>query len=158
MIALIAAVAQNGAIGVKGALPWHLPEDLKRFKALTSGRTVLMGRKTFESIIASLGTPLPNRKNVVITRQAEYGVQWPGIETSLSVEDALRAHVSEDIFIIGGGEIYKETIGLADRLFITEVRKDVEGDTYFPEINPAEWQEVAREDRGEYSFVEYARK
>lgn len=156
MIILIAAKSDNNVIGNKGKIPWHIPEDLKHFKEITEGKTVLMGRKTFESILEYLGKPLPNRKNIVITRQENYKVPKDA-ETHKNIEDALRKHRLEDIYVIGGAEIYKEIMPKADRLIITEVHKTIEGDTFFPNINPNDWREISREDRGEYSFVEYTR-
>jgi dihydrofolate reductase len=154
MISLIAAVASNGTIGDKNNLPWHLPEDLRRFKDLTSGKTVIMGRKTFESIFARLGKALPNRTNVVITRQTE--VQVPeGVIVQSSIEDALRSYGGADVFVIGGGEIYRQTIDLADRLYITHVDKEVPGDTQFPQIDSTKWRVLTTEKHEGYSFVIY---
>ncbi|KKU73050.1 MAG: Dihydrofolate reductase [Parcubacteria group bacterium GW2011_GWA2_47_26] len=165
MLSLIAAISKNGVIGKENALPWYLPEDLKRFKQITTGKTVLMGRKTFESILKRLGKPLPNRKNVVVTRDSDYSVAKPqttgGLATSVtmyhSIDDALKAHKGEDIIVIGGGEIYAQTIDRADKLYTTEVRQEIEGDTFFPRIDPAIWKESAREDHEGFSFVEYVR-
>ena len=154
MIALIAAISTNGVIGKDCKLPWHIPEDLKRFKELTSGKTVLMGRKTFESILGYLGKPLPNRKNIVITRQEGYAVP-EGVLIYKSVEEALQKHRTEDIYVIGGAEMYAQTIGLADKLYITEVHREIEGDAVFPEIRENIWHESAREEHKEFSFVEY---
>lgn len=156
MISIVAAVSKNGAIGNKGKLPWHIPEDLRRFKELTSGNAVLMGRKTFESILGYLGKPLPNRKNIVITRQEEYAA-FEGVLVYKTIEDALQKHRAEDIYVIGGAEMYAQTIGLADKLYITEVHQEIEGDAFFPSINPNEWKEISREDCKGYSFVEYAK-
>lgn len=187
-IALIAAVAKNGVIGAKNDLPWYLPEDLKHFKALTTGKTVLMGRKTFESILARLGKPLPNRKNVVVTRDLDYTpspqpspphggegdskksplpqgegglelVERPGEGICLhhTIDEALSHHAQEEILVAGGGEIFTQTIDRADRLYITQVHKEVEGDVYFPKIDPATWKETAREDHEGFSFVTYIR-
>lgn len=130
MISIIAAVSNNGVIGVDNKLPWDLPEDLKRFKELTTGNVVIMGRKTYESI----GKPLPNRINIVITRNKDFFV--PDAIVTNSLESALlKAGGDKDIFIIGGGEIYKQSMGFADKLYITEVDMEVEGDTKFPTIS-----------------------
>ena len=130
MISIIAAVSNNGVIGVDNKLPWDLPEDLKRFKELTTGNVVIMGRKTYESI----GKPLPNRINIVITRNKDFFV--PDVLTANSLNSALlKAGGNKDIFIIGGGEIYKQSMGFADKLYITEVDMEVEGDTKFPTIS-----------------------
>ncbi|MDP3725103.1 MAG: dihydrofolate reductase [Nanoarchaeota archaeon] len=168
MVILIAAIAENNCIGRGGKLPWHIPEDLKRFKELTTGKTVLMGRKTFESIIGYLGKPLPNRKNIVITRQPNYkygghsnlafaGEESP-VEIYPNIESALEARKNEDVFVIGGAEIYRQTLPLADKLFITEVQEQAEGDAYFPEIDKGAWKEVSRENHKTFSFIEYAQK
>ena len=130
MISIIAAVSNNGVIGVDNKLPWDLPEDLKRFKELTTGNVVIMGRKTYESI----GKPLPNRINIVITRNKDFFA--PDVIVTNSLESALlKAGGDKDIFIIGGGEIYKQSMGFADKLYITEVDMEVEGDTKFPTIS-----------------------
>lgn len=156
MIALIAAVSKNGVIGDKNNLPWHLPDDLKRFKELTAGKTVIMGRKTFDSIFARLGKALPNRTNVVITRQTD--IKMPeGVIVQSSIEDALRSHGSSDIFVIGGGEIYRQTINLADRLYLTHVDKEVEGDTKFPNVDPKKWRLESEEKHDGHSFAVYNR-
>lgn len=155
MITIIAAVAKNNVIGAKNDLPWYLPEDLKHFKEITSGHTVIMGRKTYESIVSRLGKPLPNRKNIVITRNNLYQVP-EGVEKADSLQSALQKH-SKDTFIIGGASIFEEGLMLADQLIITHVHKEYPGDTYFPEIDPHVWEEIGREDHGEYSFVTYKR-
>nr|AIA17897.1 Dihydrofolate reductase [uncultured bacterium] len=154
MIALVAAVAKNGVIGAKNDLPWYLPEDLKRFKEITTGKTVLMGRKTFESIMARLKKPLPNRINIVITRNLDYKVP-EGVVVQADVASAMRSHGSSDIFIIGGGEIFAQTFDLADTLYITHVDKDVEGDVYFPKIDLKKWHLENEEPHEGYSFRIY---
>lgn len=156
MITLIAAVSKNNVIGSDGKLPWHLPEDLKRFKELTTGKTVLMGRKTWESIPEKF-RPLPNRTNIVITRRPDFSVP-AGVESYASIDDALSTHATSDLFVIGGAEIYTQTMSRADALEITHVDKDVGGDTFFPTIDPLLWQETNRIDREGYSFVTYARR
>lgn len=154
MIALIAAVADNGTIGDKNKMLWHLPEDFKRFKELTTGKTVIMGRKTFDSIFTMLGKPLPNRTNVVITRQID--IKLPeGVIAQSSIEDALRSYGGSDVFIIGGGEIYRQTIDLADTLYVTHVNKEVAGDAVFPNIDPKKWRRISEEKREGYSFCVY---
>jgi len=161
MIALIVAVAENGIIGQDNALPWHLPNDLKHFKQLTSGHPIVMGRRTFESI----GKPLPNRQNIVVTRQTDW--QTAGCEMANSVPAALELAQTfdEDIFVIGGAEIYRQALPAADTVFLTEVHQTVEGDASFPDLNRTEWQEETRE-RHEpdlkhafaYSFVTLRRR
>lgn len=157
-ISLIVAAAENNAIGKDNALLWHLSADLKRFKALTTGHPVIMGRKTFESI----GKPLPNRRNIVISRSVP---AIEGCEVVASVDEALALMKSgEEAFIIGGGSIYKALWDKADRLYLTSVKTALEGDTFIPEVKPDEWEEVKREDfdadeKNEfgYSFIDYVR-
>ena len=157
MIYLIAAVAKNGVIGKENALPWYIPEDLKRFKELTTGHTVLMGRKTFESIMKRNNKPLPNRTNVVITRDVNFKAP-EGAAVYNNLEEAFKKLKGQDIYVIGGGQIYKQTIDKADVLYITHVDKDIEGDVYFPEIDPHKWQKVEEEKHEGYSFARYTRK
>lgn len=159
-LSIIAAKAENGVIGKDNQLIWHLPADLKHFKELTTGGTLVMGRKTHESI----GRPLPNRRNVVVTRQSGY--RSPGCEVVSSVEEALRLCTPDDrVFIIGGAEIYRQTIHLAQTLYITLVHEKFGGDAVFPDIDPSVWEETSREDHAadeknayDYSFVVYQRK
>ena len=148
-VVLVAAVARNRVIGRDGVMPWHLPEDLRRFKALTMGHTLVMGRRTYDSI----GRPLPGRRTVVITRQADWAVE--GVTTAGSLEAAL-ALVVGDAYVVGGGEIYALALPLADRLELTEVDSAPVGDTYFPEVGP-DWRETAREPHDGYAFVTYRR-
>lgn len=165
IISIIAAVAENGIIGGGNTLLWNISEDLKHFKEKTNGHTIIMGRKTFESI----GKPLPNRKNIVITRDLNYFKT--GIDIVGSFDEALRVASLEqgrefeenqdeiEVFIIGGGEIYRQAINKANKLYITEVHKEYNGDTKFPGIDKSIWQETYREDHLDapipYSFVEY---
>lgn len=146
-IALIAAVANNGVIGSDNALPWRIPEDLRHFKALTLGKKIIMGRKTFESI----GSPLPERKNIVITRNDNWVCASQNVEVVHTVEDALALAVSlslrdgdREVMVIGGEQIYRETLGSAQRLYLTQVLADVEGDARFPVLNKSQWREVER--------------
>ena len=139
MISIIVAVARNGVIGGGNTLLWHISEDLKRFKALTTGHPVVMGRKTFES----LGRPLPNRTNVVVTRQH---IEIPGGTVAGSLEEALALFpAQEEVFVTGGGQIYAQALPLADRIYLTTVMRDYEGDTRFPDWNRSGWTEVFRE-------------
>jgi dihydrofolate reductase len=157
MISIVAAVAKNGVIGKSGELPWYLPEDLKHFKKLTSDHTVVMGRKTYESIMNRLGKPLPNRKNIVITRTKNMHVH-PGAFVYNDLDSAFKEYrEDEEIMVIGGGEIYKQAFDQANKLYITEVHKEVEGDVTFPEIDKNIWKETFREDHDGFSFVEYER-
>ena len=148
-VVLIAALAANGVIGAAGKIPWHISDDLKRFKRLTLGHTVIMGRKTYDS----LGKPLPNRRNLVLTR----GPAIPGVECFASLDLALAACRDEFVFIIGGAELYRQALPLADALLLTHVHQSVAGDTCFPDFDRQLWHEVAREDYPGYSFVEYRR-
>ena len=158
-IVIIAAIAENGVIGKAGKLPWHIPEDLKRFKQLTIGHSVIMGRKTFESI----GKPLVDRKNIVITNQKNYmPIQSAGAASSSdiivvhSLKEAIKKCSGGKAFIIGGQSVFEEALPIADRLEITEVHSSVDGDVFFPEIG-GEWKETAREDHDGFSFVTYLR-
>lgn len=141
MLTLIAATSTNHALGKDNQLVWHLPNDFKRFKTLTSGHFIIMGRKTFESF----PKPLPNRTHVIITRQKNYEVPEGCIVVS-SLEKAIEAcPKNEEIYIIGGGEIYKQAIEIADKVELTRVHTEVEADTFFPEINLEEWKIVFEE-------------
>ncbi|MDO8617884.1 MAG: dihydrofolate reductase [Candidatus Uhrbacteria bacterium] len=154
-IILVAAVAKNGCIGKAGQIPWHIPEDLKHFKDLTMGHPVLMGRKTWESIPDRF-RPLPGRTNIVLTKQLNFSVPQ-GVEVFADMDEALQCHSQENLFVIGGAEIYRELMPLADRLLITHVDQVVDGDAFFPKIDPQIWREVEREDHNGFSFVSYFR-
>jgi len=165
-VVLIAAVADNGVIGARGAIPWRLKSDLQRLKALTIGKPVVMGRKTF----ASIGRPLPGRTNIVLTRDA--GFRKPGVVVTTSFADARAVALGDalrrsaaDIAVIGGAEIYAQWMACADRLEITEVHARPDGDTHFAAIDAADWQEVARvrnpagsDDSVDFSYVTYRRR
>lgn len=153
-LAIIVAVACNGIIGATndagvGTLPWHLPEDLKHFKETTSGHPIIMGRKTWES----LGRPLPNRRNIVISRQSDYVAT--GAEVFASLPAAISAIGSTTAFIIGGAELYRQALPLAGQLIITEVDLDAKGDTHFPPLG-SEWQEASRVAHISASGIPYA--
>jgi dihydrofolate reductase len=140
IISIVVAIAENNAIGKNNQLLWHLPADLKHFKQITTGHTVIMGRKTYDSV----GKPLPNRRNIIITRQ---DITIEGCEVAKSIEDALALCAGEEeVFIIGGAEIYKQSIHLADRIYLTIVHQKFDGDSYFPEINYGQWVETTRGD------------
>ncbi|TPJ26917.1 dihydrofolate reductase [Mesorhizobium sp. B2-7-2] len=147
-IAIYVAIAENGVIGREGGLPWRLSTDLKRFKADTMGKPIIMGRKTYEGI----GRPLPGRLNIVVTRDKTWRAE--GIEVAHSLEDAIAlAKVrgrcmagAEEICVVGGGEIYAQALPLADRLHVTHVLASVDGDAHFPPIDPGAWQVVSAED------------
>jgi len=164
-LAIIVAAADNGVIGKGNALPWHLPEDLRHFKRVTMGKPILMGRKTYESI----GRPLPGRTNIVITRNPQWHV--PGVEVACSLESALELAYQtavndgvDEVAVVGGEEIYRAALPLADRLYLTEVHARIEGDARLPAMDWSQWTEVSRERHAasganpyEYSFVEYRR-
>lgn len=139
-ITLVAALAENNVIGRDNRLPWYLPDDLKHFRRLTTGHPVIMGRRNYES----LGRPLPDRLNIVVTRRD--GFQAPGCRVVHSLEEAFAAAGGADeIFVIGGGELYAQTLDRADRLCLTRVHAEVPGDTRFPDVDPHVWQETERE-------------
>jgi dihydrofolate reductase len=160
MIILIAAVAKNGVIGKDNALPWHLPEDMKHFKALTNGHAVLMGRKTWESLPPKF-RPLPNRRNLVLTRDRHYDA--PGATVVHSLDDAAKVSSGETaLFVIGGAELYAHALPRADRFELTEIDAAFEGDAHFPTWNRTQWREVKRasgksESGLAYAFVTYER-
>ena len=164
-IVFVVAIAENGVIGAGGAIPWRMKSDMQRFKALTIGKPVIMGRKTFES----LRRPLPNRTNIIITRDADYRAPGAIVTTSaadagaVARGDALRRSVAE-IAVIGGAEIYRQWLDRADRLEITEVHARPDGDTHF-DIDKAQWDETSRvrhpagaDDCADYSYVTYRRR
>ena len=151
-VTLIAAVARNGVIGNGPDIPWHLPEDFTYFKRTTMGHVLVMGRLTFESI----GRSLPGRRTIVVTRNRYW--QQADVEVAHSFAEALAlAGPADEVFVCGGGEIYAEAMPWAHRLLITEVDQSPEGDVRFPEIDPSQWREVAREDREGFSWVTYER-
>ncbi len=156
---LIAAVADNRVIGKDGKIPWErIPGDLPRFKALTTGHAVVMGRKTYES----LGKPLADRLNIVVSNQCHYNyTRYPNLAVHRSLDGALEAaqnHREDRVFyVIGGAEIYRQTIDDADILDITHVHQMLEGDAFFPEIKKSEWSEIDRKDYMSHSFVTYVR-
>ena len=157
MLSLIAAVAKNYCIGKDNRLPWSIPEDLQHFKDVTSGKTVLMGRKTFESILGYLKKPLPNRKSIIITRNLDYKVPT-GVEVYNDIDKAMNKYLDEEIFVIGGAGIYKQTIDKADKLYITWIDKEVDGDTFFPKVNKNQWKKITEEKHPGFNFVEYIKK
>ncbi len=149
MISIIVAVAENGVIGDGERMPWHISADLKHFKEITTGHSVIMGRKTFES----LGRPLPNRRNIVITRDVTYTAV--GVEVVHSLEEAIALTKDNDNFIIGGGEIYRQAMPFADRLYITHIRATFEGKTTFPEIDEKHWHIVEQSETFEENGIRF---
>lgn len=158
-LSIIAAMSANRVIGRNGKLPWRLPADLARFKSLTTGHCLLMGRKTFESI----GRPLPGRTTVVISRRRDYAPG--GVLVAHSLEEALRMATGEEVFIAGGAQIYRQTLGRADRLYLTVLDREFEGDAFFPEYDESGWRlvseerhEPAEETSYAYRFLVYERR
>lgn len=157
-LSIIVAIAKNGVIGINNTLPWHLPEDLKRFKALTMGHHIIMGRKTYES----LGRLLPGRTTVIVTRNSDYKVEGALMAGSLPAAIAL-CKADDEVFLIGGAELYQDGLALAEKLYITEIDLAIAGDAYFPEFQPGDWQETSREAHTSaqglgFSYVTYVRK
>jgi dihydrofolate reductase len=151
-ISLIAAVARNGVIGKDGRVPWHLPDELERFKATTMGHPLVMGRRTFESI----GRTLPGRRTIVVTRDPRW--HHPGVESAHSFAEALSlAGPADEVFVAGGAEVYAEALPFAHRLVLTEVDAEPEGDTWFPAWDRASWVEESREEHEGWSRVVYER-
>lgn len=147
-LAMIAAVAENNAIGINNKLPWYLPGDLRYFKAVTMGKPIIMGRKTFDS----LRKPLPGRTNIVLTRDREYQREGISVVYSLKEAIALAEDIAlinghEEVMVIGGEQIYREALPVAGRLYLTRVHRRFEGDAFFPALEPSEWKETVREDR-----------
>jgi dihydrofolate reductase len=156
-LTIVVATDMRRGIGIDNKLPWHLPEDLAHFKRTTSGHAVIMGRKTFDSI----GRPLPNRRNIVITRNPAW--KHDGVEAVASVDAAIALLGDEEAFVIGGAQIYAEALPRTSQLVVTEIGKTFDCDAFFPPINKAEWKEIAREQHHsekngfDYSFVTYQR-
>ncbi|PIQ75807.1 dihydrofolate reductase [Candidatus Peregrinibacteria bacterium CG10_big_fil_rev_8_21_14_0_10_49_24] len=152
-ISLIVAASENNVIGRNNDLPWSLPDDLQHFRTVTEGSPIILGRKNYESI----GRPLPRRRNIVISRQPNLSID--GCEVVASLEEALDLVKQEDeVFVIGGGEIYRQALPSADRIYLTRVHADIEGDVFFPELSEEDWEEVSREehladDRHAYAFT-----
>ena len=149
---IVVAVAANGVIGRDNEMPWHLPDDLRHFKALTLGRTLLMGRRTFDSI----GRPLPGRRTVVLTRQRDWS--HPGVEVIHTLDDARTLLRSGNVVLAGGGELYAELLDEIDTLELTEIYREVDGDARFPDVDPAIWRETARDEQDGFAWVSYRRR
>lgn len=156
---LIVARARNGTIGRDGGLPWHLPADLKRFREITMGHTLVMGRRTYESI----GRPLPGRRNLVVSGST--GFAPPGCEVVSSLDQACMVATTPELFVIGGARLYREALSRVERIFLTEVHADVSGDVAFPELQADAWREISREEHATderhalpYAFVTLERR
>jgi dihydrofolate reductase len=148
------AIAKNNIIGGDNDLPWYLPEDLKHFKEITMGKTVLMGRKTYDSIVTRLGKPLPGRTNVVITRQENY-IAAPGVLIFHSLDQALKALEHDDVYVIGGAQIFAAALPAAEKMYVTHVHNEYPGDVYFPEVDWSQWEKIEEEPHGGYTFATY---
>lgn len=151
---IVAAVGRNGVIGIDGRLPWRIPDDLAHFKRLTLGNAVVMGRETFESI----GRPLPGRTNIVLTRRPDWSHE--DVDVAGSLEEALEIAGScgQDAYVAGGAEVYRSALAKADRMELTEVEAEPEGDTWFPPVDWSRWHEENRDDHPGFSFVTYYRR
>lgn len=158
LLSMIVAMDAARGIGINNALPWHLPEDLAHFKRLTSGHAIVMGRKTFDSI----GRVLPNRRHIIVTRNQDWSHE--NVQVAHSLEEAVRMVAGSPAFIIGGAQVFEESMGMADQLIVTEIARTFECDTFFPPIDPEKWQETARETHHsaqngcDYAFVTYNRR
>jgi dihydrofolate reductase len=166
-ISIIVAASENGVIGRANSIPWHLPDDLKFFRKKTEGHPVIMGRKSFESIVAALGKPLPNRKNIIVTRESSY--EAAGCKVASSLEEAImyghEDNDKEEIFIIGGGEIYRQAMDLCNCIYLTRLDAWIAGDITFPEVDLDVWEEVDKEEHSAdnkhkfgFTFLTYKRK
>ncbi len=153
-VVLVAAVADNGVIGVGDELPWHIPDDLRHFREVTKDKTVVMGRRTFEAI----GHPLPYRTNIVVTRQENWSHEHVFVANSVEEAITLARGIEADVMVIGGGEVYAAALPMADVQIITEVHQSPEGDTHYPQFDRREWTEVRREPHDGYEFVWWERR
>jgi dihydrofolate reductase len=168
IVSMVVAMAQNRVIGAKNSLPWYLPDDLRKFRELTTGHAILMGRKTFDS----LPKVLPNREHYIVTRSADFKEQNPktqGNEHVFTVSDPVSAldilqeriefkkDIPEEVFVIGGGELFAQLLPYSVKLYVTLVKKEIEGDTFFPEIEPCDWIETERTVFDEFDFVVFER-
>jgi dihydrofolate reductase len=155
-VTIVAAVARNGVIGVDGGLPWHLPDDLRRFKALTMGHVLVMGRKTYESI----GRPLPGRTTVVVTRNAAWDPGSEEVVVARGLDEAIRAaqRIDDEVFVVGGAQVYADALTLVDRLELTLVDDEPRGDTTFPAVEWADWDELGREEGDGVAYVTFERR
>ncbi len=159
-ITFVVAVAKNGVIGSHNTLPWYIPEDLKHFKQVTDGKTVLMGKNTFDSVMNRLKKPLPNRRNVVITRNMDYKAP-EGVLVFHDIETALNelSKDTDELMVGGGSQIYAQLLEMdkVDKMIITEVNYEVDGDVIFPKVDWSQWKKISEDPREDFSFVEYER-
>jgi dihydrofolate reductase len=152
-VVIVAAVGRNRVIGVDGGLPWRIPEDLARFKAMTMGHALVMGRATFESI----GRPLQGRSNIVLTRRPGWSHEGVEPAASFAVALAIAADRGQDVYVAGGADVYRQALEVADAMELTEVDASPEGDTWFPEVNWASWEETGRVEHPGFDFATYER-
>jgi dihydrofolate reductase len=168
-ISLIVAMADNNCIGRNNQMPWHIPGDLKRFKSLTMGHPVIMGRKTFESILGYLNKPLPGRESIIVTRKNHTLYPNEPIHQAATIEQAIEMATEMaakqglgEIFIIGGAQIFKQSLALAHKIYLTNVHREIGGDTFFPKIDEADWEEIEsishKENDPPFSFVDLERR
>lgn len=155
MISLIVAIAKNNVIGLNNQLPWHYKNDLKYFKEVTTNHKVVMGMKTFQSIIDRNGKILPNRENYVVTRNLKFN--YPNVTVINDLKSFLKQNHQDEIFIIGGSQIFDIALDYADRLYITHINKEYDGDVFFPEVNFSEFKLISKRDEDELSFCVYER-
>lgn len=166
-ISIIVAASENNVIGRNNSIPWHLPDDLQYFRKKTEGHPVIMGRKNFESIVSVLGKPLPNRRNIIVTRDSNYAAV--GCQTASSLEEAImyghNDDDNEEIFVIGGGEMYKQAMDLCNYIYLTRIHAWIAGDIVFPEIDPNVWEVVESEEhladtkhKFAFTYLTYKRK
>jgi dihydrofolate reductase len=157
-ISFVVAVAKNGVIGSHNALPFYIPEDLKHFRKITEGHTVLMGKNTFDSIMNKLKKPLPNRRNVVITRQEDYKAP-EGVLVFHDLDKALieLAKDTEELMVAGGGQIYSQLLDKVDKIYLTHVHREVDGDVFFPEIDLKRWKKLSLDAHDEFTWADYER-
>jgi dihydrofolate reductase len=155
-VTILAAIARNGVIGVDGGLPWHLPDELALFKELTLGHVLVMGRRTYESV----GRPLPGRTTIVVTRRPDWEPGVDGVLRAASVEEALEVacEIDDEVFVVGGAEVYAAALSTADRLALTFVDSEPEGDTTFPDVDWSPWRETARREGDGWTNVTYERR
>jgi len=151
-ITVMAAVGSNLVIGREGTMPWHLPQDLAHFKATTMGHTLVMGRRTYESI----GRPLPGRRTIVLTRQRAWHA--PSVEVAHTLPEGFALAGPTDVFVVGGSEVYRQAMPFADQMLLTQIAQSPEGDAYFPAFEPDDWRETGREEHEGFAFVTYARR
>lgn len=158
-VVLVAAVAENGVIGADGDMPWHYPADLAHFKETTTGHPVILGRRTYESIVAAIDGPLPDRTNVVLSGRElalpDGAVRAGSVEAALERAEATGSDVA---YVVGGATVYEQFLPRADRLVVTEIPESPDGDTFFPEFDPETWRETEREERDGLAFVTYERR